>query len=166
MSVPVKIRPAEERDVEEIHTMICELAEFEKMADQVVSTSASVKNALFGLAPCASAIVAELDDDGSGPQTVGFALYFQNYSTFTGKPGLYLEDVYVRPAFRKLGVGRALLKQLATIARDRCCGRFEWAVLDWNENAIAFYEGLGATVLSDWRIVRMDGDAMERFVAS
>jgi GNAT superfamily N-acetyltransferase len=94
---------------------------------------------------------------------VGFALYFTNFSTFLAQPGLYLEDLYVQPAFRGRGIGRALLSHLGALALERDCGRFEWSVLDWNENAIRFYQGMGATVMPDWRICRVAGEALQRF---
>lgn len=151
------IRAATEDDAAEIHAMISELAEFEKLSHQVVSTPESIREALFGEKSHVEAIVAELDQ-----LAVGFALFFHNFSTFLGRSGLYLEDVYVRPDYRKRGIGKSLLQELARIAAARKCGRFEWAVLDWNENAIEFYEGLGATVLPDWRIVRLDQDGITR----
>lgn len=151
------IRPADEADAEAIHQMICELAEFEKMLDQVESTPDTIRNSLFGDVPDAEAIVADWEG-----QPIAFALFFQNFSTFIGKPGLYLEDVYVRPSHRRKGVGKELLKHLAGIAQQRECGRFEWSVLDWNKNAIEFYEGLGAIVLSDWRIVRLDRNGISQ----
>lgn len=154
------IRPAIEADASVIHAMICELAEFEKLSHQVISTPESIRESLFGAGARVEAIVAECDQ-----QPVGFALFFHNYSTFLGRSGLYLEDVYVRPDFRKRGIGKALLVELARIAAERGCGRFEWAVLDWNENAIEFYEGLGAAVLPDWRIVRLDQDGIQRLAS-
>ena len=113
---------------------------------------------LFGERPVAEAVVAE-----HGAQVVGFALFFTNFSTFLGKPGLYLEDLYVQPAHRGRGIGRDVLTHLAGLARQRGCGRFEWSVLDWNENAIRFYEKMGASVLPDWRICRVAGEALQRF---
>lgn len=157
MSDKPTIRAACEADAPEIHAMICELAEFEQLSHQVVSTPDSIRDSLFGESANVEAIVAEIDQ-----QPVGFALFFHNYSTFLGRSGLYLEDVYVRPEYRKQGIGKALLRELAGIAAKRGCGRFEWAVLDWNDNAIEFYEGLGATVLPDWRIVRLDHEGIQR----
>jgi len=151
------IRPAVDSDADSIHSLICELAEFEKLLDQVESTPASIRESLFGDRPDAEAIVAESTESQS---IVGVALFFQNYSTFVGRFGIYLEDVYVRPEHRGSGIGKALLVRLAQIARDRGCKRFEWAVLDWNENAINFYQRLGANILDDWRIVRLDADGI------
>ena len=145
------IRPAAIADVPAIQSMICELAEFEKMSDAVVSTDSHLHEALFGDRPCAEAIVAE-----HGGCPVAFALFFTNYSTFVGRPGLYLEDVYVKPDHRGRGIGTLILKHLAKIAAERNFGRMEWSVLDWNQRAIDFYEKHGAGVLQEWRIVRTD----------
>ena len=151
MNTSTHIRTAGPEDIDAIHSMVCELAESERMSDQVIATAESTQAALFGADRCAEALVAE-----QGTDKVAVAIYFQNYSTFVGRPGLYLEDVYVRPAYRGQGIGKALLVELARIAEQRGCGRFEWCVLDWNTDAIDFYEQLGATVLPDWRIVRLD----------
>jgi len=145
------IRAATPDDVPTLHALVCELADFEKLRHAVTATVADLRQALFGERPCAEAILAEVDG-----QAVGFALYFQNYSTFVGKPGLYLEDLYVRPASRGSGVGRALFVEVARRAHERGCGRMEWAALDWNERAIRFYEGLGARQMGDWRLFRLD----------
>src|SRR5438105_11282332 len=150
------IAPARPDDVPAIHGMIRELAEYEKLSHLVVSTEADVARALFGDAPAVEVVVGRADGI-----PVAFALYFHNFSTFLGRRGLYLEDLFVRPAFRRLGYGRALLVHLARLARERGCGRFEWAVLDWNASAIAFYESLGATLLHDWRLTRVMGPALE-----
>lgn len=155
------IRPAQAADVPEIYAMIRELAEFEKLEDQVVSTAESTHECLFGDRPVAEAILVEADN-----AVVGFAIYFHNFSTFVGRPGLYLEDVYIRPSHRRQGIGNAVLVALAEIARQRNCGRFEWSVLDWNANAIAFYEKLGATVLPDWRTVRLDAEGIARLAST
>lgn len=152
------IRPAVESDVASIHSLICELAEFERLLDHVESTPESICRSLFGERPDAEALVAEATDS---KEILGVALFFQNYSTFVGRFGIYLEDVYVRSEHRGLGIGKALLVHLARIARDRGCKRFEWAVLDWNENAIKFYQGLGANILHDWRIVRLDAEGIQ-----
>jgi GNAT superfamily N-acetyltransferase len=132
-----------------------ELAEFEKLMHMFIATEAGVHDALFGARPSAEALVAE--ENG---QIVSYALFFQNYSTFLGKRGLYLEDLYVKPTIRGSGLGTKMLRALAVLAVERQCGRFEWTVLDWNQNAIGFYEKMGATVLPDWRIVRITGDAL------
>ena len=150
------IAPAHPDDVPAIHGMIRELAEYEKLSDLVVSTEADVARALFGDAPAVEVVLGRADGI-----PVAFALYFHNFSTFLGRRGLYLEDLFVRPAFRRIGYGRALLVHLARLARERGCGRFEWAVLDWNVSAIAFYESLGATLLHDWRVTRVAGSALE-----
>src|SRR5471032_2292608 len=150
-----QIRPATPADVSAIFSLMLELAEFEKLTHMFIATEAGVNDALFGTRPCAEAIVAE--EDG---RIVSYALFFQNYSTFLGKRGLYLEDLYVKPTLRGSGLGTKMLRALAALAVERECGRFEWTVLDWNQNAIGFYEKIGATVLPDWRIVRITDDAL------
>ncbi|MDE1927010.1 MAG: GNAT family N-acetyltransferase [Burkholderiales bacterium] len=155
---PASIRPATPDDVEAIVALIRELAAFEQLAHLVVVTPQSLAPQLFGPRPAAEAIVAEADG-----AVVGFALFFPNFSTFLGRPGLYLEDLYVRPAHRGGGIGRALLEHLGALAVERGCGRFEWSVLDWNANAIGFYERMGAQLLPDGRIGRVAGDALERY---
>ena len=152
------LRAAEPRDVPAIVGLIRELADFEKLTHLVQVTPQSLHPHLFGERPPAEAVVAERD-----AQVVGFALFFTNFSTFLGQPGLYLEDLYVQPAHRGSGVGRALLTHLATLANQRDYGRFEWSVLDWNVNAIRFYERMGATLLPEWRICRVSGEALRRF---
>jgi GNAT superfamily N-acetyltransferase len=152
------LRAAEPRDVPVIVGLIRELAAFEKLTHLVEVTPQSLHPQLFGARPAAESVVAEVDD-----QVVGFALFFTNFSTFLGKPGLYLEDLYVQPAFRRAGIGAALLKHLAALARQRDYGRFEWSVLNWNVDAIGFYERMGATLLPEWRICRVTGDALRRF---
>jgi GNAT superfamily N-acetyltransferase len=151
----IEIRAATEADVPVLHALIGELAAYERLAHEVVATEADLRAALFGPRPAAEAVLATL-----GGQTAGFALYFQNYSTFVGKPGLYLEDLFVRPALRRHGVGRALLVHLARLAVARGYGRFEWSVLDWNEPALRFYGSLGATPLADWTVHRVTGEAL------
>ena len=152
---PHTLRPAEPRDVPAIVGLITELAEFEHLAHLVQVTPQSLMPQLFGPKPAAESVVAEVDG-----VVVGFALFFANFSTFLGKPGLYLEDLYVQPAHRGSGIGGALLRHLAALAVQRDCGRFEWSVLDWNERAIGFYESMGATVMPDWRICRVTSDAL------
>jgi len=152
------IRPATPADLPAIVGLIRELAVFEKLEHLMVATPESMAPHLFGLRPAAESVVAEADG-----QVVAFALFFTNFSTFLGKPGLYLEDLYVQPAHRGAGLGRALLQHLGALAVERDCGRFEWSVLDWNENAIRFYESMGATVMPDWRICRITGDTLQRF---
>ncbi|MEX3958105.1 N-acetyltransferase family protein [Trinickia sp. EG282A] len=132
-----------------------ELAEFEKLTHLFVATEQSLSEALFGGRPAAEALVAELDG-----RLVGYALFFHNFSTFLSRRGLYLEDLYVQPALRGSGLGTALLRRVAALAVERRCGRFEWSVLDWNQRAIDFYTKMGATVLPDWRIVRVTGDSL------
>jgi GNAT superfamily N-acetyltransferase len=158
---PPVIRPANESDVPLILAFIRELAEFERLAHEVVATEDQLREALFGPRPAAEVLLA-LSGDG---QPAGFALFFQNFSTFLGQPGIYLEDLFVRPGFRRQGIGRALIGRVAELAVARGCGRFEWAVLDWNENAIAFYRGLGARVLADWRVCRVTGPALPQLGA-
>jgi GNAT superfamily N-acetyltransferase len=153
-----KLRAAEPRDVPAIVGLIRELADFEKLTHLVQVTPQSLHPHLFGERPVAEAVVAERD-----AQVIGFALFFTNFSTFLGKPGLYLEDLYVQPAHRGSGVGRALLTHLAALAHQRGYGRFEWSVLDWNVNAIRFYERMGATLMPEWRICRVSGEALRSF---
>ena len=149
------IRPAAPADIAHIHAMINELAVFEKLEHLVVATEAMLHEGLFGARPACEAIVGEADGE-----VVTFALFFHNFSTFLTRRGLYLEDLYVRQAHRGKGYGRAMLVALAGLAVERGCGRFEWSVLDWNKNAIDFYEGMGAELLPDWRICRVAGPAL------
>lgn len=153
----LSIEPARREDVPLILALVRELAEYERSADKVVATEENLREALFGERRVAEAVVARL-----GGEPVGMALFFHNFSTWTGVYGLYLEDLYVRPEMRGRGVGRRLLAHLARTARERDCARFEWAVLDWNEPAIRFYKNLGAVPAQGWRIFRMTGDALER----
>jgi len=143
-----------------IHGMVRELAQYEKLEHLVTGTAADLEEELFGARPVIDALVAL-----ANTTPVAFALYFHNYSTFLARRGLYLEDLYVQPAHRRHGIGRALLIQLARIAVERRCGRFEWSVLDWNAPAIQFYEQLGATVMPEWRIVRVTGDTLQSLAA-
>jgi len=152
------LRAAEARDVPAIVGLIRELAEFEQLGHLVRVTPESLQPHLFGVRPAAESVVAEVHG-----VVVGFALFFTNFSTFLGKPGLYLEDLYVQPAHRGAGVGSALLTHLAALAHRRGYGRFEWSVLDWNVHAIRFYERMGATLMPEWRICRISGDALQRF---
>ena len=154
------LRAAELRDVSAIVQMIRDLAEFEKLAHLVQVTPEKLRPQLFGEKPAAEAMVAELGDGKSGGEVVAFALFFTNFSTFLAQPGLYLEDLYVKPEHRGAHIGKSLLTRLAALAVERGCGRFEWSVLDWNANAIRFYEGMGATVMPDWRICRVTGDEL------
>lgn len=155
-----QIRPVETGDIEELYVMLRELAEFEKLLDKLVGTPEEMAHALLGGEGTSRGLVVE---DTSGKQQspegtvlVAYAIYFENYSSFMCRRGLYLEDIYVRPAHRRQGIGSALMQYLAGIAVKRKCGRMEWAVLDWNQNAIDVYEALGATVLPDWRLVRLE----------
>ena len=150
------IRPATPSDVPTILRFVRELAAFEREPDAVEATEASLHEALFGADPAAEAVIAE---DG---EPLGFALFFHKFSTWTGRRGLYLEDLYVTPAARGRGVGSALLRHLAGIALDRRCARFEWAVLDWNADAIAFYRGVGAVGMEDWTVQRVSGETLVR----
>ncbi|MDB5987347.1 MAG: acetyltransferase domain protein [Nevskia sp.] len=147
-------------DVADILRLIRALAEYEKLSDQVVATEAALQEALFGATPRVEALVAR-----SASRVVGFALYFQNYSTFRARSGVYLEDLFVEPEYRGSGIGQALLRKLAGIAVARGCERFEWAVLDWNVPAIEFYQSLGARPLDDWTVYRLGGDALQALAA-
>lgn len=160
MSDALRIRSATPADVSLILGFIRELAEYEKLSHEVVATEADIRHSLFSARPAAECLIAE-----SSGKPAGFALFFHNFSTFLGKPGIYLEDLYVKPELRGQGVGRKLLAHLARLAVSRGCGRFEWAVLDWNEPAIRFYQGLGARMLQDWRINRLTGDALAKLAA-
>ncbi|WP_122152059.1 GNAT family N-acetyltransferase [Paraburkholderia sp.] len=156
------IRAATATDVGAIFSLMFELAEFEKLTHLFVATEAGVHDALFGARPSAEAMVAQ-EEDG---RIVAYALFFHNFSTFLGRRGLYLEDLYVQPSQRGTGLGTQMLRQLAALAVERQCGRFEWTVLDWNQPAISFYEKMGATVLPDWRVVRITGDALEELAGA
>lgn len=150
------IRPATPADVPEIHELICDLAEFEKLRHTVVSTPDDFHAALFGERPLMEALVVEQAPDDAAPGKLrATALFHPTFSSFTGRSGLWLEDVYVRPEFRNRGIGRAILDHFLALAKSRGCARAEWSVLDWNEHAIRFYERLGATVMPDWRIARV-----------
>ena len=149
------LRAAELGDVSAIVQLIRDLAEFEQLSHLVQVTPEKLRPQLFGEKPAAEAIVAE-----RGGEVVAFALYFTNFSTFLAQPGLYLEDLYVKPEHRGHGIGKALLKRMAALAVERDCGRFEWSVLDWNTNAITVYERMGAALMPDWRICRVTGDEL------
>jgi len=150
----ITIRTAAPQDVALILDLIRELALYEREPDAVVATEAMLHDALFERR-VAESLIAELDG-----RPVGFALFFHNFSTWTGKPGIYLEDLYVTPDARGSGAGKALLRHLAGIALDRDCGRFEWAVLDWNTPAIDFYRAMGAQPMDEWTVQRVSGDAL------
>ncbi len=151
------IRPAAPADVPTVARLIRALAEYERLADHVVLDEDRLREHLFGPRPYCEALIAE---DAGTP--VGFALFFHNYSTFLGRPGIYLEDLFVLPEYRGRGHGKALLAALARLALERGCGRLEWAVLDWNEPAIGFYKSLGAVPLDEWTAYRVTGEALER----
>jgi GNAT superfamily N-acetyltransferase len=155
------IREATESDVPLILQFIRDLAEYEKLAHLVVATEGTLRDTLFGGTPFAEVLIAE-----EGGTAAGFALFFHNYSTFLAQPGIYLEDLFVKPEYRGRGYGKALLARLAQIACERNCGRVEWAVLDWNEPSIAFYKSLGARVMDEWHTFRLAGDALEKLAGS
>lgn len=150
------LRPARPDDVPLILELVRELAVYERLEHEAVATAADMHAALFGARPAAEVLIAE-----HGGQAAGFALFFTSFSTFLGKPGLYLEDLFVRPAYRGLGIGRRLMVELARIALARGYGRFEWSVLDWNAPAIAFYRGLGAQPMDGWTVQRVTGAALQ-----
>ena len=155
------VLPATAADVPLILDLIRGIAEYEKLLHEVVATEELLREHLFGHRPAAEVLIARI-----GGQPIGFALYFHNFSTFLGRPGIYLEDIFVRPEFRGRGVGRALLKEVARVAAARNCGRLEWSVLDWNEPAIRFYESLGAKPMSEWTVYRMTADAIAKLADS
>jgi len=153
----LRIDPATEADVPLVLALIKALAEYERMSADVVADEARIRASLFGPDRSAEAVIARI-----GTTAVGFAVWFHNYSTFLGRRGLYLEDLFVRPEWRGRGIGRALLVYLARIAIERQCGRMEWAVLDWNQPAIGFYKSLGARPMDEWTVFRLTGDALDR----
>ncbi|AFZ02183.1 GNAT family N-acetyltransferase [Calothrix sp. PCC 6303] len=151
----VTLRLAQPDDCDALFYLIQALAEYENLSDAVSGSSQLLKEHLFGSPKYAEAIIAELNH-----QVVGFALFFHNYSTFLTKPGIYLEDIFVLPEYRRQGVGKALLSRVAQVALERDCGRIEWSVLDWNEPAQNFYRLMGAAILDDWRICRVKGEGI------
>ncbi len=155
------ILPAASDDVAPLLAMIRALADYERLTHLVSATEAALARSLFGERPHAEALIAW--DGEKKRDALGFALFFHNFSTFLARPGLWLEDIFVYPQHRGRGIGRRLLGEVAAVARARDCGRLEWAVLDWNEPAIGFYRGMGATVMPDWRIARVTGAALEGF---
>lgn len=157
MTVDLQLKPARQEDVAVLLRLIQALADYEQLSGEVVATEAAVHESLFGARPSTEAVIAWVSDE-----PVGFAVWFQNYSTFLGRPGLYLEDLFVVPEWRSHGVGRALLAHLARIAVARGYGRLEWAVLDWNEPAIRFYRALGARPMDEWTVYRLTGEALVR----
>jgi GNAT superfamily N-acetyltransferase len=157
----LSITAASPADVPLILSLISELAEYEKLSHEAIATEASLQESLFGAKPGAEAVIARVDGEPAG-----FALFFHNFSTFLGRRGLYLEDLFVRPSFRGRAIGKSLLIHLAALALERGCGRFEWQVLDWNTPAREFYERLGAKANPVWINYRMTGEALERLAAA
>ena len=157
MAGDVRIETATVHDVPLLLSLIRALAEYERMSNAVVATEASLRDSLFGATPCAEAAIAHVDREA-----VGFALWFQNYSTFLAQPGLYLEDLFVLPDWRGRGVGAALLRYLARIALERDYGRMEWSVLNWNEPAVGFYRRIGAKPMDEWTVYRLVGDDIRK----
>jgi GNAT superfamily N-acetyltransferase len=153
----IEIRTATKQDVPLLREFICALAEYERLSHECLVTDEKLERTLFGEKPAAEALIAFWNNEPAG-----FALFFQNYSTFLAQPGLYLEDLFVKPELRRRGIGQALFKRLAQIACERGCGRFEWSALDWNTPAIQFYERMGAKAMSEWTVYRLTGDALAR----
>jgi len=149
------IRPATESDVDTIFSLIKELADYERLAHEVVATQKDIRNSLFGERPFAEALIGEYERT-----PIGFALFFYKFSTFIGKPGIYLEDLYVKPEYRSKGFGHKMLVHIARLAIKRNCGRFEWSVLDWNTPAIRTYDRLNAKPMKDWILYRLTGKAL------
>jgi GNAT superfamily N-acetyltransferase len=157
MAADVRIEPACMQDVPLILSLITALAEYERLAHEVEATEAGLRDTLFGATPHAEAVIARV-----GSEAVGFAVWFHSYSTFLARPGLYLEDLFVLPEWRGRGIGSALLRHLARIAKERDYGRLEWSVLDWNDQAIGFYRSIGARAMDEWTVYRLTGDALDR----
>jgi len=157
----ITIRPTTPTDLGEIHQLIAALADYEKLSDRFVLTTELLREGLFGNAPSARCILAYADEEPAG-----FALFFTNFSTFLGKPGLYLEDLFVKPHLRGNGIGKSLLRALATIAQENNYGRMEWAVLDWNTPSIEFYKSLGAVPMNEWTVFRLDANAIAELAAN
>jgi GNAT superfamily N-acetyltransferase len=156
----LRIVSASEGDVAVILSFIRKLAEYEKLSTQVAATEELLRETLFGARRVAEVLIAYLGDEPAG-----FALYFHNFSTFLGRPGIYLEDLFVEPVHRGKGIGKALLVEIAKIAKDRNCGRLEWSVLDWNQPAIEFYRRLGAIPMDDWTMFRVTGESLDNLAA-
>lgn len=156
----LSIVPATRNDLSLILALIKELAEYERLAHEVVATEEVLSETLFGERPYAEVVLAYYDDE-----PVGYALYFHSYSTFLGRPGLYLEDLFVRPALRGKGIGKALLAFVARVASERTCGRLEWSVLNWNEPAVGFYKSLGAKPMDTWTVYRMTDEPLARLAS-
>jgi GNAT superfamily N-acetyltransferase len=157
----IRIIPATESDVPLILSFVRKLAEYEKLSNRVVANEATLRDSLFGARPAAEVMLAYL-----GTRPAGFAVFFENFSTFAGRRGVYLEDLFVEPEFRSKGIGKALFVHLAQLTRQRGGGRLDWAVLDWNQPAIGFYRKLGAEPLADWTVYRLSGDALDALGAS
>ncbi len=157
MAGELNIVPAKPSDAALLLKLVHELAVYEKLADDVVATEDAMRDALFGPHRTAEAVIANWNGEPAG-----FALFFHNFSTFLGRNGLYLEDLFVRPTMRGRGIGLGLMRYLARLAVDRKCGRFEWSVLNWNQPAIDFYESLGAKAMTTWTVFRIDGDALRK----
>lgn len=152
----IQIRPAQPADVATLWQLVKALAEYEKLSHEVTGTPEALERHLFGPRPYAEAVLALSDKEPAG-----FALYFYNFSTFLMKPGIYLEDLFVLPEYRRQGIGRAIFQYLARYALEQDCGRFEWSVLDWNEPAIRFYQQMGAELKEEWTGCRLSGEALE-----
>jgi GNAT superfamily N-acetyltransferase len=161
MTTGLHLRKASAHDVPLIVRFIRELAEYEKLSHECVATDELVRRSLFGERPYAEVVIAEADGEPAG-----FALFFHNYSTFLARPGIYLEDLYVRPEMRSRGIGKALLVHLARLAEERGCGRLEWAVLNWNEDAIRFYRSLGAQPQDQWTVFRVTGETLAKLAGT
>jgi len=159
LSIEIHITEATAADVPLILELIRGLAEYERLSHQVTATEEKLRDTLFGAQPAADVLLARVVNE-----CVGFALFFPNYSTFLAQPGIFLEDLFVKPEWRGKGIGKALLVRVAQIARGRGCGRFEWEVLDWNEPSVGFYKSLGAVALDDWTKYRLAGEALERLL--
>jgi GNAT superfamily N-acetyltransferase len=157
----LEIRPATERDVPLILSLIRELAKYERLSHEIVATEEILRDSLFGERPAAEVLLGYVGDDPAG-----FAHFFHSFPTFLGRPGIYLEDLYVRPEFRGAGVGRVFLTHLTRLAKDRGCGRLEWWVLDWNEPAIRFCEALGAVPMGEWTVYRIAGEALDELAGN
>lgn len=161
MSVEIRVAEATAADVPVILELIRGLADYEKLSDQVTATEEKLRDTLFGVRPGPEVLLAY-----AGEECTGFALFFPNYSTFLAKPGIFLEDLYVRPEWRGKGIGKALLSRIGAIARERGCGRLEWEVLDWNAPSIGFYKSLGAVAMDEWTRYRVTGAALEKLAAA
>jgi GNAT superfamily N-acetyltransferase len=157
MDARITLTAAQEGDVPLILYFIRQLAEYERLASKVVASEAILRESLFGKQPKAEVVIARFGDEPAG-----IAVFFHNFSTFAGRPGIYLEDLFVEPKFRRHGIGKALLAHLAKLTKERNCARLEWAVLDWNAPAIKFYKKLGAEAMDDWTVYRVSGDELDR----